>query len=51
VNNLHALAHTMCDVTQKIPVAERAASLLVGEYSRSRLMVQVAVTKAVTRLR
>jgi hypothetical protein len=51
VNNLHALAHTMCDVTQKIPVAERAASLLVGEYSRSSLMVQVAVTKAVTRLR
>jgi len=51
VNNLHALAHAMCDVTQPIPVAERAASLLVGEYSRSRLMVQLAVTKAVTRLK
>jgi len=51
INNLHALAHTMCDNQQPLPVAERAASLLVSEYSRARLMVQVAVIRAVTRLR
>jgi hypothetical protein len=49
VNNLHALAYTMCDVRQSLERAERAASLLVGEYSRSRLMIHVAVSKAVTR--
>lgn len=50
INNLHALAHTMCDNQQPYPVAETAASLLATQYSRSRLMVQVAVTRAVTRL-
>lgn len=51
VNNLHALAHAMCDVRQPFPVAERAATLLLGEYSRSRLMVQVAVTREAIRLK
>jgi hypothetical protein len=47
-NNLCALAYAMCDISQPYPQAEKAASLLVAEYKRSRLMVQVAVTRAVT---
>lgn len=50
-NNLCALAHAMCDVTQPYPVAERAAGLLVAEHQRSRLMVQVAVIRVVARKR
>lgn len=51
INNLHALAHAMCDNKLPYQVSERAASLLATEHSRSRLMVQVAVIRAVTRLR